>query len=270
MSRRAGLGWRLGPVLLLLLAPGAAGADGQPQVTLSIVGTDPESPATLHGNDNVYVHVHYSASAPVKIWVRPCFKGRSAGAMTMGSPVYPAGEGEAFGWFAFRGAGQVDSIHLQVATGSSGYPFTEQSFPAEFTWDGAPGERHEPAAWVAPFQEQEKAREKAAYERYASQPVGAVGSIALAVFGFMVLAALVAGFLWPLWALLRWRGRWRALAAIPFLFVVLWAAKDIVEISADPTSHNLLPFELIEAAVPVAIFMSILWVLRRRSLAAAR
>jgi len=40
--------------------------------------------------------------------------------------------------------------------------------------------------------------------------------------------------------------------------------------SADLTSHNLLPCELIEAAVPVAIFMSILWVLRRSLLAAAR
>lgn len=265
----AGLGPRLCP-LILLLAAGVARADDQPQVTVSIVETDPASPATLHGNDNVYVHLRYSTSAPIQIWVRPFFQGRSAGAMSMGSWVYPTGEGEAFGWFAFRGAGQVDSIHLQVATEHSGYPFTEQSFPAEFTWDGTPGERHEPAAWVTPFLEQEKQREKEAYQRYTSQPLGASGAVALAVFGFMVLAALIGGFLWPLWALLRWRGRWRALAAIPLLFVVLWAAKDIVEIAADPSSHNLLPFELIEAAVPVAIFMGILWVLRRRALAAAR
>ncbi|HXZ60273.1 MAG TPA: hypothetical protein VEG26_08800 [Steroidobacteraceae bacterium] len=256
--------------LLLLLAAGAAWAEDTPQVEVSIVETDPESPATLHGTDNVYVHVHYSASAPIKIWVRPYFQGHTAGAMTMGSPVYPAGVGEAFGWFAFRGAGQVDSIHLQVATESSGYPFTEQAFPADFSWDGAPGAWHEPAAWVAPFQEAEKQREKEAHQRYANQPLGAVGGIALAVFGVMVLTALVVCFVWPLWALLRWRGKWRALAALPMLFVVLWIIKDVVELSADPTSHNLLPFELIEAAVLVATFMSILWVLRRRALGAAR
>jgi hypothetical protein len=256
--------------LLLLLAAGAARAEETPQVAVSIVETDPESPATLHGSDNVYVHVHYSASAPIKIWVRPYFQGRTAGAITMGSPVYPAGEGEAFGWFAFRGAGQVDSVHLQVATERSGYPFTEQAFPVDFGWDGAPGEWHEPAAWVAPFQEREKQREQEAHERYANQPLGAVGGIALAVFGVMVLTALVVCFAWPLWALFRWRGKWRALAALPMLFVVLWVIKDVVELSADPTSHNLLPFELIEAAGIVATFMSILWVLRRRALAAAR
>ncbi|HUL46233.1 MAG TPA: hypothetical protein VLV25_03980 [Steroidobacteraceae bacterium] len=254
--------------LLLLLAGGPASPADTPQVTVSLVETDPASPATLHGTDNVYVHVHYSASAPIKIWVRPYFQGHTAAAMTMGSPVYPAGEGEAFGWFAFRGAGRVDSIHLEVATERSGYPFTEQAFPADYSWDGAPGAWHEPAAWVAPFQEQEKQREKEAYQRYAKQPLGVAGDIALAVFGVIVLASLAVCFLWPLWALLRWRGRWRVLAAIPLLFVALWVIKDIVEISADPTSHNLLPFEVVEAAVPVAIFMSVLWVLRRRAFGA--
>jgi hypothetical protein len=254
--------------LLPLLATGGASAEDTPQVTVSIVETDPESAATLHGTDNVYVHVHYSASAPIKIWVHPYFRGHSAGAMTMGSPVYPAGEGEAFGWFAFRGTGQVDSIHVEVATEGSGYPFTEQAFPADFSWDGAPGAWHEPAAWVAPFQEQEKQREKAAYQHYANQPLGFAGNIALAVFGVMLLTALVVCLVWPLWALLRWRGKWRALATLPLLFVGLWAVKDVVEISADPTSHNLLPFEFIEAAILVAIFMGVVWMMRRRALAA--
>jgi hypothetical protein len=255
--------------LLLVLAAGGVSAGDTPQVTVSIVETDPESPATLHGTDNVYVHVHYSASAPIRIWVRPYLQGHTAGAMTMGSPVYPAGEGEAFGWFAFRGAGQADSIHLQVATERSGYPFTEQAFAADFSWDGAPGAWHEPAAWVVPFREQEKQREKDAYQRYANQPLGVAGGLAVAVFGILVLTAVVVCSVWPIWGLLRWQGKWRALAAVPLVFVGLWVVKDIVEISADPSSHNLLPFELIEAAVVVAIFMSILWVLRRRALAAA-
>jgi hypothetical protein len=256
--------------LLLLLAGAAAGADRTPQVTVSLIETDPASPATLHGTDNVYVHAHYRASTPVRIWVRPYFQGRTAGAMTMGSPVYPAGEGDAFGWFAFRTAGQVDSIHLQVATESSGYPFADEAFPADFSWDGVQGAWHEPAAWVAPFQEREKQRQQEAYQRYMNRPLGALGSVALVAFGVLVLASLSACFLWPLWALWRWRGIWRALAALPLLFAALWVIKDIVEISADPTSHNLLPFEFIEAAVPVTIFMCVLWLLRRRAVSADR
>jgi hypothetical protein len=268
MSRPRQLAARLATVLLLLPGAAASAAD-PPEVTLLLVETDPEAAATLSANDNVYVHFHYSASAPVRIWVRPFFQGQIAPAMTMGSPLYPAGEGEGFGWFAFRGAARVDSIHLQVATENSGYPFTEQAFPAEFTWNGAPGPAHERAAWVAPFEQRAQAQEREAYQHYMNQPAGARGGIALAVFGVLVLGSALVCFLWPVWALLRWRGAWRALAAIPLAFVALWVVKDIVEICADPSSHNLLPFELIEAAVIVAVSMSILWLLRRRALRAA-
>jgi hypothetical protein len=255
-------------LLAALLAGGAAAAADLPAVTLALVETDPESPATLPGNDTVYVRVHYSSSAPIRIWVRPYLGGRSAGAMTMGSPVYPAGEGEAFGWFAFRGAGRVDSIHLQAALENSGYPFTEREFPADFSWNGLPAQAHAPAAWVTPLREQEAAREREAYQRYANQPLGAAGGLALFVFGVLVLAALLACFLWPLWGVLRWKGGWRILAALPLVVVGMWIIKDTVEISADPSSHNLLPFELIEAAVLIAPFMFILWLLRRKALRA--
>jgi hypothetical protein len=256
---------------LLALAGGSAvAAPDVPRVALSVIETDPGSPATLHGTDNVYVHVQYSSSAPIKIWVRPYFHGETAGAMTMGSPVYPSGDGEAFGWFAFRGTGQVDSIHLQVATENSGRPFAEQAFPADFTWDGVPGAWHQPAAWVAPFMAQESARERQAYQSYASRPLGVGGRLALLVFGCLVIGSFAVCFLWPAWAIVRWHGKWRALAAIPALIVLMWLVKDAVEISADRTSHNLLPFEFIEAAVLVAPCMFILWLLRRRALRAAQ
>lgn len=255
---------RCATLLLLLAGAGACAAD-VPQITLAAVETDPDTAATLHNNDNVYVHFHYSASAPVRIWVRPFIQGQSAGAMTMGSPLYPAGEGEGFGWFGFRGAARVDSIHLQVAVENSGYPFTEQSFPADFTWDGVAGPAHERAAWVAPLEQREQAQERAAYQHYMNQPVGIRGGIAWMVFSVLVLGSLAVCFIWPVWALIRWRGGWRALAAIPLVFVALWVAKDIVEIAADPSSHNLLPFELIEAAVVVAVAMSILSLLHRRA-----
>src|SRR5690242_756629 len=89
---------------LASLAGGPAAA-GAPQVTLEILETDPQGPAVLHASDDVYVRVRYRADAPVRIWVRPYLHGAPAAAMTGGSPVYPAGEGEAFGWFSFAGRG---------------------------------------------------------------------------------------------------------------------------------------------------------------------
>lgn len=252
--------------LVLLLCGPATGVADNPQVTVNIVETDPVSPATLHNNDNVYVHVHYVSSAPVRIWIRPYWQGKSAGAMTDGSPLYPAGEGEAFGWFAFRDSGQVDSIHVQVAKADSGYPFMEESTPANFVWDGTPGASRQPAAWVLPFQQHEAAQQQQDYQNYMNQPLGAGGAAALVVFGVLVVVSLAACFLWPIWGVIRWRGKWRLLAAIPCGAICLWVLKDCADLAGDPTSHNLLPFEFIEAAVLIAPYMFFVWLLRRATL----
>lgn len=50
-------------------------------------------------------------------------------------------------------------------------------------------------------------------------------------------------------ALLRWTGTARALAALPALGALLWLVVFLVQVSIDPSSHNLLPFELILGAM---------------------
>lgn len=251
--------------LALLLATAGVGA-ANPTVTVILVETDPVSPAVLHGSDNVYVHVHYNADAPVRIWVRPYLHGAAAGAMTMGSPLYPAGEGEAFGWFAFRETRRVDSIHVQVASADSGSPFMEQAFPADFSWDGAPGQWHTPAAWVQPFRDREKAQEDQDYRNYMNQPLGKSGVAALVIFGLLLLTAFLASVLWPLWGLLRWEGRWRWFAAVPLVVLTFRTLKIAVEVSTDPTSHNLLPFEYLILGSLIAPYMVVVWLLRRKAI----
>ena len=46
-------------------------------------------------------------------------------------------------------------------------------------------------------------------------------------------------------ALCRWEGLARKLAWLSALVAVVYVAKFAVDVSVDPTSHNLLPFELI-------------------------
>jgi hypothetical protein len=73
----------------------------------------------------------------------------------------------------------------------------------------------------------------------------------------IVLGALGACFLWPIWALFRWKGIWRALAGAPVIAVILWTLKIWRDLSLDPTSHNLLPFEYIIMAVIAAPYMAV-------------
>jgi hypothetical protein len=57
------------------------------------------------------------------------------------------------------------------------------------------------------------------------------------------------------YALRRWSGGWRWIAGAPLLYVVTVALKLVLEVRADPTSHNLCPFELL---VPLAIASAVL------------
>jgi hypothetical protein len=252
---------------LLLVVNTAVYADAL-QVTATLVETDPVSPAALHGNDNVYVHFHYVASAPASIWVAPYSHGQKVSAITSGSPPYPAGVGEGFAFFACNQACSVDSIHFQSAPQGSGYPSADQSVPVDFSWDGAPGQWHTPAAWVKPFQDQEAAREKAAYNAYMSAPLGASGVLSLIVFGLMLLGALLVLVIWPVYGLIRWQGKWRWLAAAPLALTLLKTFSIGSDLARDPSTHNLLPFEYLVIGVIAAPYMILVWLFRRKALKA--
>ena len=258
---------RAAAVALLLLTLGVAHAD-EPQVSVSIVEMDPVSPAVLHGNDNVYVHFHYSASAPVSIWVAPYSHGQKVSAITSGSPPYPAGEGEGFAFFGCNQACSVDAIHFQSAPQGSGYPSADQAEPADFRWDGAPGQWHTPAAWVKPFQDRETARQKQAYRDYMAQPLGKSGVFALILFAAMLLGTLWVCVVWPLIGLIKWRGKWRWLASAPLALTILKSLSLSVDLARDPTSHNLLPFEYLFIGAVAAPYMVVVWLFRRRALKA--
>lgn len=49
-------------------------------------------------------------------------------------------------------------------------------------------------------------------------------------------------------AVVRWSGAWRLLAVVVVLGALSWAAKIVVDVRRDPTSHNLWPFEAVGVA----------------------
>jgi len=84
------------------------------------------------------------------------------------------------------------------------------------------------------------------------------------VIPFMLLiAALALGFIVAQgWALVRWQGIWRWLAGVPLLLVSVVVLRIIVDTSADPTSHNLLPFAVLGVMVLAGVALGGLQLVR--------
>lgn len=61
-------------------------------------------------------------------------------------------------------------------------------------------------------------------------------------YAVLIVAALV--IVWGVVRLLRWRGAWMLLALVAMVPFVLVGSNVIQGVAADPTSHNLWPFEV--------------------------
>lgn len=76
----------------------------------------------------------------------------------------------------------------------------------------------------------------------------------LAPVGYLALQVII---------LRRWRGGFRLAAALPCLGWLIWAARFVHDVSLDPTSHNLFPFEMLIGVIASLGYLGVLAVLRR-------
>ena len=63
----------------------------------------------------------------------------------------------------------------------------------------------------------------------------------------------------------RWRGAWRAAAALPLVALAIWAIVIVVSVLRDPTSHNLWPMELVLWGAGGLAYLGIVALARRLS-----
>lgn len=77
--------------------------------------------------------------------------------------------------------------------------------------------------------------------------------------GFMlgVVGLLLPFVVLNMWLLIRWQRIWRYIAAIPAAIFCVWLVQFLRDVSADPTSHNLWPFEIIFGSVAGLVFLGI-------------
>lgn len=88
--------------------------------------------------------------------------------------------------------------------------------------------------------------------------------IILGLLGLPLLLAIPAAWVWAQVAVLRrWRGAWRLAGALPLAPAAVWLVLFLRDVTADPTSHNLFPFEIGIGAVASIAYLGVLTLLRR-------
>jgi hypothetical protein len=205
----------------------------------------PGNYVTLGKNQNFYLRLAYETDKPISIWARPYFKGKPADAGSNTSLSY-SGTGETFGWFFFmRPVDVVDEVRIMAGDG------TDANTAVVAVWRGyvmgdnkVSGATAEPA-WIGEIMGRVKAAQDEDYRARMREPVSG-SEIALAM-GFLwgALACGLFGLIMPAWAVWRWDGAWRMAAAVPAAMMAFVVLRIMVDVLRDPTSHNLLPFEIL-------------------------
>ena len=81
----------------------------------------------------------------------------------------------------------------------------------------------------------------------------------LTLFVLLLIIGLSAG---GVRALLRWRGPWRWAALLPLLLVGGVGLRIVGDVRADPTAHNLWPFEMLAAVIAAGALLGVLALVR--------
>ncbi len=251
-------------LVIAILAGLVATDHARAAARLTVLATDPPGDVVSLGrNQNFYLRIAYQTDQPVHIWARPFYQGREVKAGSNPSGIY-TGSGEALGWFFLMDpADQVDEIRISAGDGSARGTPVVASYPVEIVGSEQPANAHMQPSWVTELSARDAAEQRAAYEKRMSEPPSA-GEFAL--FGFFMLAVYglgLASFALPAWALWRWRGGWRVAAVVPAVLIAFVVLRIGIDTSADPTSHNLWPFEILEVGVLALVIMAALFLARR-------
>lgn len=248
-------------MFLLVLPLSFLPIDGaQAGTVVRIVETwPPGNYVTLGKNQNFYLRLAYETDKPISIWARPYFKGKPVNAGSNTSPSY-SGTGETFGWFFFsHPVDVVDEVQITAGDGSV------SNTPVVAVWRGyvlgdnkVSGATAEPA-WIAEMRARVKAAEDKAYRARMREPVSRADRALVSGFVLVALACGLFGLIMPAWAVWRWDGAWRMAAAVPAAMMAFVVLRIVVDGLRDPTSHNLLPFEILLAGSVSTVAMTVLY-----------
>lgn len=249
----------LGAIIGVMVASSAA---GQVALKAEMVETDPGVDATLGKDQTFWVRIRYESDEPVKLWARPYFRGKEAPAASNPS-VDHVGSGYALGWFSFREPALVDEIRLSAGGGKPYREWEVARYPVRLRWTGAPAAPRQTAPWVAELRAADQAVYRAAADSAMNEPMSAGELVLVQGLGLAMFAGMLGGIIAPIRAYRRWTGGWRVAAAAPLLLMIFAVGRVIIDVSIDPTSHNLWPMELGMFAIAALVITGVLALGRR-------
>ncbi len=85
------------------------------------------------------------------------------------------------------------------------------------------------------------------------------------LLGFLALGIIAAAFYLPFYLYKKWEGKWKFVALLPLAFALGDLLFIIIDVSIDPASHNLWPFELVMASVFGIAAAAVVFVIRKIS-----
>ncbi len=234
--------------------------------SVEVLATDPSgSIVQLGRNQNFYLRIHYQTDRPISIWAHPYYRGRETKAGTNPSRRYN-GAGEALGWFFFMEPGdQADEVRIDVGDGTSVGTYTAATYPLRIFSRTESASAHVEPDWVVELKQRDQAAQRADYDKRMTTPPTAGEWILFNGFMLLMLALGIIGIAGPAWGVWRWRRGWRIAAAVPASMMAFVVVRLLFGVAHDPTSHNLWPFEILQAGALSVAIMAVLWVTRKIS-----
>ncbi len=202
-------------VLAALSVLGAAIASAQqPSVDFWIIERHPALGTDLAVGDGLHVRLGYRSDRPVRFQMKGLALGKNvtAGAMYNVAPPYPAGEGEAIAWLAYRQPTAIDEIMI-TAMGADWKPIGTLGAPATIGWSTGIPKRQMPE-WASRMHQAQQAMAARQMEQHGRSSSGS-GLLLL----LLPLGALLYFVLQPLTVWLFDRG-WRLAALAPLIATV--------------------------------------------------
>ncbi len=238
----------------------AAMGSAQADVHVSIVDIDPSAERISLGRDEpFYVRIEYVADEAISIWVRPYFTGKEVIRAKSNASFPHSGAGYALGWFSLDEASAADEVRIKVGGGNPYREWEIAKYPVNIVGTGLPADARAKASWVDEMLNEERALQRAAYEKRMSEPVPVGDRVFMSGFMAVVVVLLLGGLAAPMWALWKWRGGWRMAAAVPGALMAFVVLRILLGTTTDPTSHNLWPFEILMfGAVSLAILLGLM------------